>query len=259
MKKKLFIGLPCYNEEKDIDILLNRILNEEDEIKKKFNIDMEIFCVNDGSKDNTQKIIKNRMKDGIKIVDHKVNMGLGEAMRTILKKFIKNGHKGDYLVVMDSDNTHNPDYIINMIEKAEKENKNIIIASRYQNGASITGLKKYRMLLSDCAKIWYSKMLKIPNVRDYTCGYRLYEYEIVLRTYEKYGESIITQTSFACMMEILYKMYLSGAVIGEIPFKLEYNLKEGTSKMKVIKTLVNSLITTVRIKKQGVKGKSEEN
>ena len=259
MKKKLFIGLPCYNEEKDIDVLLSRLLKEEKKIEEKFKIDVEIFCVNDGSKDSTEKIIKSRIKDGIELVNHNVNRGLGEAMRTILKFFIKNGHKGDYLVVMDSDNTHNPDYIINMIEKAKKENENIIIASRYQNGASITGLKKYRILLSDCAKLWYSKMLKIPNVMDYTCGYRLYKYEIVLRTYEKYGESMITQTSFACMMEILYKMHLSGAIIGEIPFKLEYNLKEGTSKMKVLKTSINSLITTIRIKKQGAKDRSEKN
>ena len=66
---------------------------------------------------------------------------------------------------------------------------------------------------------------------------------------------MITQSSFACMMEILYKMYLSGAIIGEIPFKLEYNLKEGTSKMKIIKTSINSIITTVKIKKQGAKSK----
>lgn len=255
MREKLFIGLPCYNEEKDINTLLDRILKVKQKVQEKFNIDVEIFCVNDGSKDNTEKTIIDREKDGVKLINHDVNKVLGEAMRTILMHFINQGNENDYLVVMDSDNTHNPQYIIDMIEKQKQEKEHIIIASRYQKGATITGLKKHRILLSDFAKIWYNIMLKIPNVKDYTCGYRLYTHEIATKTYKKYRENVITQSSFACMMEILYKMYLSGAIIGEIPFKLEYNLKEGTSKMKIIKTSINSIITTVKIKKQGAKSK----
>lgn len=248
---KIMVGLPCYNEEKDIDQLLTRVLNLKEKIKTEFQIEMEIFCVNDGSKDNTEKIIKQREKDGIYLINHNTNKGLGEAMRTIFMEFLSKGTKNDFLVVMDSDNSHNPNYILEMIKKQIKNKCNIVIASRYQEGAKIKGLKKYRILLSDFAKIWYSLMLKIPNVRDYTCGYRLYTYDIVEKTYKKYNKNMITQTSFACMMEILYKMHLAGALIEEIPFMLEYNLKAGTSKMKILKTSVNSLITTIKIKRLG--------
>lgn len=251
MMNKVFVGLPCYNEEKDINTLLTRILNLKETIKTKFGLEMIIFCVNDGSKDKTEEIIKQRENEGIYLINHDTNKGLGEAMRTIFREFISKGTKNDYLIVMDSDNSHNPNYIIDLIEKQNQNKPDIVIASRYQKGAKIKGLKKYRILLSDLAKIWYTKMLRIPNVQDYTCGYRLYTYDIVVNTYKKYNENIITQTNFACMMEILYKMFLSGASISEIPFLLEYNLKVGTSKMKVVKTSINSLITTFKIKKLG--------
>jgi len=253
MMNKIMIGLPCYNEEKDINQLLTRVLNLKEKIKTKFGLEMVIFCVNDGSKDKTEEIIKERKKEGIYLINHDINKGLGEAMRTIFMEFISKGTKNDYLIVMDSDNSHNPNYIIKLIEKQIKNKCDIVIASRYQAGAKIKGLKKYRMLLSDFVKIWYSLMLRISNVKNYTSGYRLYTYNIVEDTYKKYNENMITQTSFACMMEILYKMHLTGASIDEIPFMLEYNLKVGTSKMKILKTSVNSLITTLKIKRLGEK------
>lgn len=250
MKSKIYVGLPCYNEEKDINMLIDRILETKTKIEAKFEMDMEVFCINDGSKDKTASIVKGREKDGIVLINHETNKGLGEAMRTIFMYFLKEGKENDYLVVMDSDNTHNPEYIINLIEKQKQEKSDIVIASRYQKGASITGLKKYRIWISELARIWYSITLKIPSVKDYTCGYRLYTYNIVKRTNEKYKQEIITQSSFACMMEILYKMYLSGATIKEIPFMLEYNLKEGTSKMKILNTSIRSLITTINIRRR---------
>lgn len=251
MERKLYIGLPCYNEEADIETLLNRILTLKAIIKNDYNVEMSIICVNDGSTDKTQDIIKNRMKDGVDLINHDTNKGLGEAMRTILNEFVHKGNNNDFLIVMDSDNSHNPNYIIDLMQKQIKHKCDIVIASRYQKGSNIVGLKRYRILLSDCARIWYTQMLKIPNTTDYTCGYRLYTYDVVKNTYKKYSESIITQCGFACMMEILYKMHLSGAKVEEVPFLLEYNRKKGKSKMKIVKTSINSLITTIRIRNSG--------
>ena len=253
LKKTVYIGLPCYNEEKDINTLLDRILIVKNEIKEKFKYETKIFCVNDGSSDKTEKIIKKRKKDGIVLINHDKNKGLGEAMKTIILQFKNMAKDGDYLVVMDADNSHNPKYILDLIEKKEHSNSDIIIASRYQKGATISGLKKHRIFISNMAKLWYSLILKIPNIKDYTCGYRLYTYEIINKAIEKYEDKIITQSSFACMMEFLYKLYLSGAKINEIPFSLEYEKKIGNSKMKVIKTSIDSLKTTIKISIQNKK------
>lgn len=224
--KSVFIGLPCYNEERDINELINRILEIEDIVKNKFNLQMQIICVNDGSTDETEKIIKSREEKNICLINHETNKGLGEAIKTLLKEFKNSGNEKDYLIIMDADNSHNPKYIIDLIKKQLDTNSDIVIASRYQKGTKISGLKKYRIAISNLAKIWYTKMLQIPDVKDYTCGYRLYTYNSINNALEEYKNNLITQSSFACMMELLYKLYQNGAKITEIPFSLEYDKKK---------------------------------
>ena len=224
--KKVFIGLPCYNEEKDINDLINRLFEIEDIINNKFNMKMQIICVNDGSIDETLKIIKTRQEKNICLIDHEINKGLGEAIKSILKEFKKQGNENDYLIIMDADNSHNPKYIIDLIQKQIKSHCDVVVASRYQEGAKISGLKKFRIAISNLAKIWYTKMLKIPNVKDYTCGFRLYTYSCIDKAIKIYSNNLITQSSFACMMELLYNLYQNGAKITEIPFSLEYDKKK---------------------------------
>ena len=250
MKKTVYVGLPCYNEEKDIDALIDRLLIVKEKVNKEFGYELNIFCVNDGSSDNTKKIIDKRKKDKIKLINHKKNQGLGMAMKTIINEFNKVAKEEDFLIVMDADNTHNPEYILDLIKKQKDNNCDIVIASRYQKGAKISGLKKHRIIISDMAKLWYTMMLKIPKVKDYTCGYRLYTYKSIKMGLQKFGENIITKTSFACMMELLYKLHLSGSKVMEIPFSLEYEKKTGQSKMKIFKTTKDSLITTIKIKNE---------
>ena len=250
MKRTVYVGLPCYNEEKDINKLLDRLLKIKTKVNNKYGYDFKIFCVNDGSSDNTKKIIEKRKVDKIKLINHKHNQGLGQAMKTILNEFNKVAKENDFLVVMDADNTHNPKYILDLIDKQKENNSDVVIASRYQKGAKITGLKKHRILISDMAKLWYTMMLKIPKVKDYTCGYRLYTYNIINNGLKKFGNNIITKTSFACMMELLYKLHLTGANMSEVPFSLEYEKKTGSSKMKIFKTTKDSLITTIKIKNE---------
>ena len=56
MKKKLSIIIPVYNEENTIQAILKRISE-----CKIYDIDFEIIIINDGSTDDTLKIIKKRM------------------------------------------------------------------------------------------------------------------------------------------------------------------------------------------------------
>lgn len=60
MSPKLYIVIPCYNEEKVLPITSDLFLNEINELisKKKISEDSKIMFVNDGSKDNTWNIIK---------------------------------------------------------------------------------------------------------------------------------------------------------------------------------------------------------
>jgi dolichol-phosphate mannosyltransferase len=81
----------------------------------------------------------------------------------------------------------------------------------------------------------------IRGAKDYTCGYRLYSGRILRKAGEIYGENLVEEPNFVCMVEILIKLARTGASIGEVPLVLRYDLKAGASKMKIGRTIVRYL------------------
>ena len=245
----LYVVLPCYNEEQNIGDLINEWKSQEKKLRKK-NVLLRLIIVNDGSTDNTFPIAKKLENhyENITVLDHEINKGLGEAINTGINYAIAQKNKG-ILCIMDADLTHQPGYIHSMIDKMREENLGCVIASRYRNGSRTQGLSLKRKILSYGAKLVYSLILNIQDVRDYTCGYRLYKISALEILFKKYDGKIIKERSFACMMELLFKFSIEGFKIGEVPFVLKYQLKGGESKMKVFKTVNRSLITIGRLKR----------
>jgi dolichol-phosphate mannosyltransferase len=121
--------------------------------------------------------------------------------------------------------------------------------SRYQKGAEVKGVSGIRLLMSGGARYAFTTLLHVPNVRDYTCGYRLYNRKILISGSERFGEDLVAESGFTCMVELLYKLHCCGAVFSEIPFKLRYDYKKGASKMSVLKTACNSIELAFRLRK----------
>ena len=247
---KIVVGLPCYNEGENITSLLEKWLAEEETLKEK-GLKLIITPLDDKSTDNTKEILEEMSKKHkqIKPLYHEVNKNLGGGLNTLVNNFLDNYSTGDILVIMDGDNTQEPKYIKSMVEKMER-GKDCVIASRYRKGSKVMGVPKHRILMSYLARIYYTLVLHIKNVRDYTCGYRSYSYDILEKSKDIYGDNLITRTSFACMMELLYKIYMAGANIGEVPFVLRYDYKQGESKIDVVSTSKDSILTALKIKKE---------
>jgi len=125
-----------------------------------------------------------------------------------------------------------------------------VIASRYCNISKTKGVSPFRLFLSWGARVYYTLILGVKNVKDYTCGYRAYTYEIIAKAKEKFGASFVEHRSFAYMMEVLYKLSLIGTKFQEVPFELRYDNKEGESKMHLTKTICESLITALKLRTQ---------
>ena len=244
----LFVLLPCYNEQQNIEALLVKWQNLADSLVQSGYI-LRIVCIDDGSNDHTKKIIQKFTcnSPNITLLLHEENRGLGEALKTGLKYFNENSKRGDLALVMDADNTHEPKYVFSMLETI-KNGFDCVIASRYQTGSSLHGVPSHRHFFSDGAKIYYSLILRVPNVRDYTCGYRMYSQEIINNAFLAYNDRLITQKGFTCMMELLYKLYTVKAKFAEIPFELHYDYKLGQSKMKLAKTIITSLLITIYLR-----------
>jgi len=127
----------------------------------------------------------------------------------------------------------------------------VVIASRYQPGSNVTGVPFYRLFLSYGARVAYTLFLRVPKVRDYTCGYRLYNVSHLQKAVTHFGESLLEEKGFGCMVELLYKLHLLGGRFAEIPFHLRYEDKLGHSKMKVMNTMVRSLSLVFRLRSMG--------
>ena len=247
--KKLFAALPCYNEELNIGELIDKWIDQKEKLFEKGYMRF-IIGIDDCSTDDTKQVITNKSEeyDNLVLVAHTVNKGLCGGLNTAIGYFLEHGGPDDLLALMDGDNTHDPVYIQEMVNKLIKEGKDCVIASRYCNNSGVEGVEKHREFMSDMAKLYYSYMLRVPNVKDYTCGYRLYTYEIIQKLVEKYGNEPVVEKSFACMMELLYKLYTVGASFGEVGFLLRYDNKQGASKMRILKTMRKSLTTAVSLR-----------
>ncbi|WFA08570.1 glycosyltransferase family 2 protein [Tissierella sp. Yu-01] len=232
---KTLIGLPAYNESPCIGKLLDRINDVRDEFK----LPLEVIVINDGSTDDTEEYLKQYSNDYsyISYIDHDGNKGLAQGMRTIIDYALSHLEDEDVLVVMDADNTHNPNIIPTMINKLKKNHLDIVIASRFKYGGEEKGLKLKRRILSKGASIFANIFFGVKNVKDYSCGYRAYDIEFLRKLKDFYKDKLIEAKGFECMIELIIKAGKSGGRIEESPLVLEYNLKESPSKMKVVKTI----------------------
>jgi len=245
---KLYAYLPCYNESGNIQALIEAWIAEKAALSGE-GYELEIIPIDDKSTDNTLAIIRSleTQYEDVRVIAHKVNQNLGVALFTAVRDFLHRGEPKSLMCFMDGDNTHKPLFVHRMIREIKK-GADCVIASRYQPGAGINGVPSNRLALSDGAKLYYSMMLHVPNVKDYTCGYRLYSYSILSSAYKKYQKELITMRSFSCMMELLYKLHKTGCCFAEVPFTLYYDNKVGASKMRILKTVKDSLFVALRLR-----------
>ena len=113
---KISVIIPTYNVEEYIEDCLNSIINQTFK-------DMEIICINDGSQDNTLKILKEyETKDSrIKVIDQK-NKGAGSARNAGL-----NIAKGEYILFIDADDFIELNTLTELYGLAKEKNTDLII------------------------------------------------------------------------------------------------------------------------------------
>ena len=114
---KVSVIVPIYNEEKNLKRCIESLINQTYK-------NLEIILINDGSTDNSKKIIDS-YKDKRIVAIHKKNTGIGDTRNTGIAK-----STGDYIMFVDSD-----DYIeLNYVEvllKSLNENKADLAISNY--------------------------------------------------------------------------------------------------------------------------------
>ena len=235
----IYFILPAYNEEKNIKILLNDISN----FYKKKKISFHIVIINDGSSDETYKnikLIKKKNFDRITLINNKKNMGLGMTLKIGFNHTLKISKKNDIIITMDSDNSHTPQNSYLLIKKINK-GYDVAIASRYSKLSKTYGLSYLRKILSITSCVIFKILFPIKNVNDYTCGFRAFRADKVKKIMLK--KKFFSEKGFSVSADIILKLKLYRAKLSfaEVPLTLRYDLKQGKSKMKIIRTIIQTL------------------
>ena len=151
--------IPAYNEENTIAEVVEKVRKYVD----------RVFVIDDGSSDRTAEAAK---KAGAAVIRHRVNRGVGAAQRTGYRIALMEGY--DYVVQVDADGQHNPDYIPEMLKRAFK-GADIVIASRFKN-------ESYRKfsIVRRLGITFFTKFVALfgrIDVSDVTSGFRVYSSE----------------------------------------------------------------------------------
>jgi len=195
---KITVGIPAYNEEKNIASIL---------VKLKKIADNVIVC-NDGSTDATGTIAEEL---GAIVVNHEKNQGYGAGIRSI---FLKSKEvESDVLVTLDSDGQHDVGDIEKLIEPIQNGKCDLVIGSRFLE-ENVKNVPNYR-------KIGINIITKVTNatlknkLTDSQSGFRAYNKKII-------SEVKPSELGMGVSTEILIKASNKEFIIGEVPITVSY-------------------------------------
>jgi len=195
---KITIGIPAYNEEKNIAVIITKLKKITDSI---------IVC-DDGSSDMTAEISKNL---GATVISHKKNMGYGVAINSIFQK--SKELNVDLLVTFDADGQHRVEDIEKVVEPIKNNTADLVIGSRFLDKKS--DVPNYR-------KIGIKVITKVTNasirkkLTDSQSGFRAYNGQVL-------SQISPSDMGMGISTEILIKSSSKGLRIMEVPITILYS------------------------------------
>lgn len=241
--EKIIIIIPTYNEKENIgemiEVLENKIFPKIKEYE------MHILVVDDNSPDGTSKIVKDKMEiyKNLRLsVDEK--NGLGNAYKRGIDFSIKE-MGADAVIKMDGDFQHNPDYVLDLIEKY-RTGYEYVIGSRFTKGGYIPrewGL--YRKLLSKYGGLCTRIILFFPKigiVSDVSSGLTLASVKNVLKKID----FLKVSSGFYYTTQLIYQVIRMGIKLAEVPIGFEIR-KKGKTKMP-FSNIPKTLIAMIRLR-----------
>lgn len=195
---KIVIGIPAYNEEKNIAAVILQLKKITDKI---------IVC-NDGSTDSTGNIAREL---GATVIEHAKNMGYGASIKSIF--VAAREAKAEILVTFDADGQHRVEDIEKLISPINEGKFDIVIGSRFLNKDN-SQVPEYR-------KFGIKIITKVTNaslqdsLTDSQSGLRAYSNKVL-------SELTLSESGMGVSTEILIKASNKGFRIGEVPIKIMY-------------------------------------
>lgn len=204
----LSIIIPAYNEE-------NTIAEVLDNLKKLplLSDSREFIVVDDGSADDTAKIVKEKAKKvpEIHFIQHKKNKGKGAAVRTGIE-----AAKGKILIIQDADLEYSPHDIPRLIEPILNKKAKVVYGTRLRQAPILFGKDRTPLLLNFFGNKFLSLITSTlygSSISDMETGYKAF-----LKTVVEGMD--LKARSFDFEPEITAKILKKGIKIMELDIKV---------------------------------------
>jgi dolichol-phosphate mannosyltransferase len=201
-------------------LLILPVFNEEDyiiEVLESLPKDVDILVIDDGSTDNTLKILEQAKIDFL--IQHKTNQGYGKSLIDGFECAIKNNYT--YIVTMDCDAQHEPEYIPTFFE--ELKNFDIVSGSRYlPTSPHFSKPPKDRVEINKFITQLICKYTNY-NITDAFCGFKGYRAEALKKLH-------LTEHGYGMPLQLWIQASKANLSLKEIPVPLIYHTQNRNFK-----------------------------
>jgi glycosyltransferase involved in cell wall biosynthesis len=164
---KISIIIPCFNEEKTISLVINKILSN-------YPGEKEIIVIDDCSNDKTREILKSDLENKIdKLIFNEKNYGKGFS----IKKGI-NIAEGDVILIQDADLEYDPSDYDKLLKPIEKGVADVVYGSRFLGGEEKRVLYFWHTIGNKFLTT-FSNMFSNLNLTDMEVGYKLFKSNVI--------------------------------------------------------------------------------
>lgn len=214
--------IPCFNEAHRIENLINKII-----AFKKINKKIDFLFINDGSTDDTCKLIK---KKKFKIINFGINKGIG---RALIHGYIY-AKKNNYsiLVHLAGNGKMNPNQITKVIDPILKNKADFVSGSRFIDRGGIKNTPFYRIFLIYIFSKFVSFIFR-RKISDASCGFRAFKLNLFNNFNKNYNQKRFYTYG--------YEYYTFGKIISnkdkkfkEVSVTMNYPSKKNYTKMRPV-------------------------
>src|SRR5215469_10161632 len=228
----LTVVLPTYNEAANLPVIVEELINLP--LTR-----LRILVADDNSPDGTgaiaDELVTQYGPDRMSVMHRPGKQGLGRAYVDGMMQAMAAG--ADFVVQMDSDLSHSPQYLPQMLGTLLSTQADVVIGSRYVCGASLASEWSWRRkALSGFANMYVRVLLRL-GVRDVTAGFKLWRSSALTAI----DIASIQSNGYSFQVEMNYRTVQRGLKIVELPIHFA-DRRAGESKMSVKVQLESALM-----------------
>lgn len=241
--KKILLVIPAYNEEENVLNVYNTIKNYNENNEQK----LDYIFINDGSKDNTLKILKENNLKHISLIN---NLGIGGAVQTGYKYAHENNY--DIAVQFDGDGQHDINYVSKICEPLNNGQADMCIGTRYLDKSSSKFQSTFMRRFGANIISAFIKMCCGVKITDPTSGFRAANKKVIEEFSKNYPTEYPEPESTVCLLVSNYK-------VKEVPVSMNERTG-GVSSIRLwktadymVKVVLAIIVDSISFKKKGGK------